>query len=800
MDNKLIKKLESWSWRTRKAAVEALGKTDDPYAVQPLIRALKDKNSYVRRSAVEELGKTGDPCAVQPLIRALKDKDSYVRRSAAEELGKTGDPRALSPLIEALPDFDEHVRRKAAEALGDTGDSGAIDPLINILKSDNWNLRATALKALEKIDDQIDVKHGPPAGKRITKALNQTSYKVFITAMKNNLTTWDKRKSAVDALGYTGGPHAVRPLIEALGLPEDNYEYFNFRKSAVEALGRIGDIRAVVPLVNALKEKNEHIRNSAAKALGKIGDSRAVQSLVHHLMNDKNTIVRQSAAEALGNISDPAATEPLIDVLKDNYVHVRISAAEALVKIGGADVIHPLITALKDSYLYNTAKRALAAMSDLGAEQTLIDALEDKDYNIRTSVAEALGDMGSPNAAGPLAAALKDENESVREKAADALEKIRHPVKNEDLNAVADASSSIQPFINSLKNPCRNVRLKAIRVLERNGNQDEARHIITSLEDSHGSVRQRAAEALGNRADIPEAVQPLVAVLRKDDFLLFRSLPAYPYNIPLAVVRSSAATALGKICDPGTERHLIDALNDECTDVRESAAEALGKAGSSDAVKPLINALKDEDIFVRRNAAEALEKLGDPLAIQPLTDVLKDDTIVSSKADRAISAIVSSNKPLLNVSHHILCSNCFSKMEVTKIKAGALKEYTVRSCRHCSSWIHSIKNVSRVTGLIGGDIENYQVTNGNVYVNLWSETQKKARNADIDVLEIRDADNISYDYAVNAVLITLKNDASRSGEYVRQVPVVIHGNPRIPEGAMTILKHEFGVITNKPDR
>ncbi|MDM8523118.1 hypothetical protein QUF80_07080 [Desulfococcaceae bacterium HSG8] len=96
-------------------------------------------------------------------------------------------------------------------------------------------------------------------------------------------------------------------------------------------------------------------------------------------------------------------------------------------------------------------------------------------------------------------------------------------------------------------------------------------------------------------------------------------------------------------------------------------------------------------------------------------------------------------------------------------------------------------------GLIGsGGI--FELQRDRIYINLWSESDKKAGNADIDILEIRDTAGINYDYAINAVLVSLKNDAPRPSGYVRQIPVVIYGNPPIPEGAMRILDHEFGEI------
>ncbi len=49
---------------------------------------MKDKGKDVREAAAYALGELKDPRAVEPLISALKDKDSYVRREAAEALKK----------------------------------------------------------------------------------------------------------------------------------------------------------------------------------------------------------------------------------------------------------------------------------------------------------------------------------------------------------------------------------------------------------------------------------------------------------------------------------------------------------------------------------------------------------------------------------------------------------------------------------------------------------------------------------------------------------------------------------------
>jgi len=71
-------------------------------------------------------------------------------------------------------------------------------------------------------------------------------------------------------------------------------------------------------------------------------------------------------------------------------------------------------------------------------------------------------------------------------------------------------------------------------------------------------------------------------------------------------VRWTAATALGKLRDPGATEPLVAALKDENYIVRESAARSLGMIKDSRAVDPLISALKDSRPSVRVNISFAL--------------------------------------------------------------------------------------------------------------------------------------------------------------------------------------------------
>lgn len=83
-----------------------------------LLRVVQEEDDeYARKLAALALGRIGEP-AVDPLIKALNDKDPAVRRYAVEALGRIRtEPRALGAIFQARKDPDEEVRKAAWRAL-----------------------------------------------------------------------------------------------------------------------------------------------------------------------------------------------------------------------------------------------------------------------------------------------------------------------------------------------------------------------------------------------------------------------------------------------------------------------------------------------------------------------------------------------------------------------------------------------------------------------------------------------------------------------------------------------------------
>ncbi|KDE54859.1 hypothetical protein EI28_11000 [Methanoculleus sp. MH98A] len=132
-------------------AAAILGEIGDPAALEPLARALRDKNDDLRCQAAGAIAKFGSR-ATEPLRRMLADPDPNTRILAAGVLGDTGEASAVEPLIGALRDRDDDVRGAAAGALIRMGDA-AVEPLIAVTKDADRNVRLYAAGALKYIGD-----------------------------------------------------------------------------------------------------------------------------------------------------------------------------------------------------------------------------------------------------------------------------------------------------------------------------------------------------------------------------------------------------------------------------------------------------------------------------------------------------------------------------------------------------------------------------------------------------------------------------------------------------------------------
>lgn len=148
----LSRALKSHDWIVRMHAVKALGRIQDPQSVPALIPLLQDTVKAVREEVSSALASIGE-AAIPGLLAALMHPEWLVRLHAVESLGKTKSPQAVEPLLSALfNDGDAAVREDAVRALGDIGDARAVDFLFTAMKDPA--LRTLAVEALGRIGDR----------------------------------------------------------------------------------------------------------------------------------------------------------------------------------------------------------------------------------------------------------------------------------------------------------------------------------------------------------------------------------------------------------------------------------------------------------------------------------------------------------------------------------------------------------------------------------------------------------------------------------------------------------------------
>lgn len=94
------------SARVRLAVAEALLKLQSAPAEVTLLAALRSEKWMVRRNAAGILGQLNADWAVEPLLKALRDPIEGVRRVAQAALERIGTPEALAAIRLPLPDAD----------------------------------------------------------------------------------------------------------------------------------------------------------------------------------------------------------------------------------------------------------------------------------------------------------------------------------------------------------------------------------------------------------------------------------------------------------------------------------------------------------------------------------------------------------------------------------------------------------------------------------------------------------------------------------------------------------------------
>jgi len=311
------------------------------------MRQLKSGNAKTRKKAAQELWREANPRALSVLAdAALTDTDTEVRQVATSALGRLEVPERIEPLVRALHDREPDVVTSAILGLRRTNDKQVIFGLVALLRHPAFSVRTCAAQTIDTVrwvpTDKEDrvwfcvakgwFERAADSGAEAMPALKLTAETGPVSAAIR----------AVEALGKITDPAAVNFLCKMLHSAEPTVCI-----AAVDALGKIGGGEAVAALIPCLQNTHTQVRAETARALGTLGATEA-SAPISLMLEDKDWEVRRETVIALGKLKNPETLERLAKVLDDPDGDVREAAAMALGKMGDRRAVSPLIMALKD--------------------------------------------------------------------------------------------------------------------------------------------------------------------------------------------------------------------------------------------------------------------------------------------------------------------------------------------------------------------------------------------------------------------------------------------------------------------
>ena len=159
--DELVQVLETGPSLNREVAAVALGFSDDPSVLSPLLRALSDPSPNVVQKALLGLGVLGleETPLAQITYILVQDPDPWTRNNAAYALtrivsagGRSDDLGAVAQA--ALFDEEAGVRAQAASVLGMIRDADSIQPLADLLHDEEGLVLQAAARALVRIGQE----------------------------------------------------------------------------------------------------------------------------------------------------------------------------------------------------------------------------------------------------------------------------------------------------------------------------------------------------------------------------------------------------------------------------------------------------------------------------------------------------------------------------------------------------------------------------------------------------------------------------------------------------------------------
>lgn len=229
-----IAKLQSENLDEVRDAIQFLGVSEAPTAVDPLVALLRTGPADIYTEAIiEALGSLARPTALPVLLDYLRHRRVNVRTKVIDAIASIRDPRVRPALEQGLRDSDPRVRGAAALALGRTGATASLPVLFRAFE-----------RGVPEAAVAIGQLGNAQSSEELLAYLGRRPLPLVLPGFKEFLGRRDFPEAAklkvVEKLLDLAGPQVKRFLIAFVAsLPESDHS--RVRQAAEEAIRRIPD-------------------------------------------------------------------------------------------------------------------------------------------------------------------------------------------------------------------------------------------------------------------------------------------------------------------------------------------------------------------------------------------------------------------------------------------------------------------------------------------------------------------------------------------------------------------------------
>ena len=321
-----------------------------PVTQEPITKVTLDVND----DTFQRIYGYQDEQKLDSLLAFTSDFDPSYRFMVANSLASFQSERGLDSLYKLMYDPVMKVRTAAAYAVGQIGNKGSVSELLKAFKAkdtlDVDNLyNATIIESIGRIGGKnLLPSLATVSTYRITDTLLLTgqSRAIYNYALRG-MTTTEGTDKLVQYLTEDGFPPKVK-LIAA------NY------------LARAKDLDLTIyknRLIQVLNEDEDvNVRMAVALALGKTKDLEVFQELKRHFKEEEDYRVKANIVRSMSNFSYIKVIEPILDLLKDDNLHIANTAANYLITKGNSNDATIYKNYLNDDLHYTVQAKIYSAI------------------------------------------------------------------------------------------------------------------------------------------------------------------------------------------------------------------------------------------------------------------------------------------------------------------------------------------------------------------------------------------------------------------------------------------------------